>query len=58
MKHIKWDFTWKAWVDLGVGAEAKFNFSEYGHAAYQIKGNDACVNMVAKILPTDPIPGP
>ena len=28
-------------VDLRAGAEAKvFFFSEYGHVAYQIKGND------------------
>ena len=32
----------------------KFNFfSEYDHVAYQIKGNDACSNRVANILPTD-----
>ena len=24
-------------------------FSEYGHVAYQIKGNDACSNMVASL---------
>ena len=30
-----------------MGRRPKFNFSEYGHAAYQIKGNDACSNMVA-----------
>ena len=29
-------------------------FSEYGHVAYHIKGNDACSNMVANILPADP----
>ena len=29
-------------------------FSEYGHVAYQIKGNHECSNMVANILPTDP----
>ena len=28
-------------------------FSEYGHVAYQIKGNDACINMVADISPTE-----
>ena len=26
-------------------------FSEYGHLLYQIKGNDACSNMVTNILP-------
>ena len=29
-------------------------FSEHGHVAYQIKGNHACGNMVANILPADP----
>ena len=28
----------------------KFNFSEYGNVAYQIKGNNACSSMVANIL--------
>ena len=27
-------------------------FSEYGHVAYQINGNDACSNMVAIFSPT------
>ena len=31
-------------------------FSDYGHVAYQIKGNDACINMVANILPVNPSP--
>ena len=31
-------------------------FSDYGHVAYQIKGNDACINMVANILPVEPLP--
>ena len=58
MKHIKRDFSLKAWVracwvDLGGGAEVKFFFSEYGHVAYQIKADDFCSNMVANILPTD-----
>ena len=40
-----------SWMDLG-GAEAKIQlFLEYGHVAYQIKGNEACSNMVANILP-------
>ena len=26
-------------------------FSEHGHVAYQINGNDACSNMVANIFP-------
>ena len=56
MKHIKRDFSLKAWVracwvDLGGGAEVKIKlFSEYGHVAYQIKAGS---NMVANILPTD-----
>ena len=28
-------------------------FSEYCHFAYQIKGSDACSNMVANIVPAD-----
>ena len=38
-------------MDLGGGAGTNFNFSEYGHVAYQIKGNDACSNMVANSVP-------
>ena len=59
MKHIKRDFSLKAWaracwVDLGGRAEAIIKlFSEYGHVAYQIKADDASSNMVANILPTD-----
>ena len=58
MKHIKWDFSLKAWVrvrwvDLGGRAVAKINFSEYAHVAYQIKADNAGSNMVANILPTD-----
>ena len=42
-------------MDLGGGAEAEIQlFSEYGHVAYQIKGNDACSNMEANILPVEP----
>ena len=33
-------------------------FSEYGHFAYQIKGNDACVNMVANVFFISPTPSP
>ena len=59
MKHIKQDFSLKAWVraplvDLGGGAEAKIKlFLECGHVAYQIKADNAGSNMVANILPTD-----
>ena len=28
----------------------KSTFSEYGHVAYQIKGNEACNNMLANSL--------
>ena len=59
MKHIKQDFRSKAWVDLirgGVKAQNS-TISEYGHVAYQIKGNNTCSNMVASILPyTHPRP--
>ena len=30
-------------------------FTEHGHVAYQIKENDKCSNIVANILPADPI---
>ena len=51
MKHIKRDFSLKAWVR---GAEAKIKlFLEYGHFAYQIKAGDAGSNMVETIWPTD-----
>ena len=59
MKHIKRDFSLKAWVraccvDLGGRAEVKIKlFPEYGHVAYQIKADDVGNNMVANILPTD-----
>ena len=59
MKHIKRDFSLKAWVracwvDLGGGAEVKIKFfSEYGLVAYKIKADDACNTMVANILLTD-----
>ena len=58
MKHIKWDFSLKAWVqspglDLGVGPRPKLNFFEYGRVVHQIKANDACSKMVANILPAD-----
>ena len=51
MKHIKWDFRLNAWVwPPGCIRGQKSTFSEYGHVAYQIKGNDACSDMVANIL--------
>ena len=42
MKHIKQDFSLKAWV---------LTFSENGNVAYQIKADDACSNMEANIYP-------
>ena len=59
MKHIKRDFSLKAWVrarlvDLWGGAETNIKlFTVYGHVAYQIKADDAASNMIANILPTD-----
>ena len=40
----------------GWGQKVKFSFffSEYGHVAYQIKGNHVCSKIVANILPADP----
>ena len=60
-KHIKLDFSLKAWVrvlwvDLGDGAGSKgqtIYFSESSQFAYRIKADDAGNNMVANILPTD-----
>ena len=40
----------------GWGQNLKF--SEHAHAAYQMKWNHECSNMVANILPTDPPPRP
>ena len=41
MKHIKQDFSLKAWIPweglLGWGREQKSFISQYGHGAYQIK---------------------
>ena len=56
MKNIKEHFSSKAWVNSLAGLRGWGRghfFSEYGHVAYQIKGNDACSNMVANILPLD-----
>ena len=33
-------------------------FSKYGHVAYQIKGIEACINLVATILPIYSLSGP
>ena len=57
MKHIKWDFSLKAWVQSpwveGWDRGQNQTFSEYGHVPYQIKADDTCSNMVANILPRD-----
>ena len=65
MKQIKQDFSLKAWgpapwVNLAGRADANIQlFLEYGHVAYQIKGNYPCSNMVANTLPYDhPPPDP
>ena len=55
MKHIKQDFSLKAWVracwvDLGGGTKVKIKLV---HVAYQIKADDASSNMVANILLKD-----
>ena len=61
MKHIKRDFRLKAWVRpldglRGWGRGLTSTCSEYGHVAYQIKGNAACSNMVANIFCRRPPP--
>ena len=44
-------------LTLGVGSKGQnITCSEHGYVAYQIKGNHECSNMVANILPHDPIP--
>ena len=43
-------------ITLGDGS--KFNFSQHGHVAYQIKGNHNCNNLVANLKPSDPPPPP
>ena len=42
-------------LTLGVSSRAQNStISEYGHVAYQIKGNFESSNMVANSLPADP----
>ena len=58
MKHIKQDFSLKAWVrdpgvDLEGWVEANIISSESGHVAYQIKADYVCSKMVANGLPKD-----
>ena len=46
-------------VDLGEGWQmSKSTISECDHVVNQIKGNEACINMIANILPKYPLPGP
>ena len=62
MKHIKRDFSFKAWVrafwvDLGGGAEVKIKFFQNMVMLHIIKADDAGNNMVANICPqTHPRP--
>ena len=60
MKHIKLDFSLKAWVrvrwgDLGGRAKAKIKLFQnmVDHVAYQNKADNAGSSMVANILPAD-----
>ena len=42
-------------LTLRIGSKGRIlTFSEHGHVAYQIKGNQVCSTMVANILPTVP----
>ena len=46
-------------LSLELGSKGQIStFSEHGHVAYQIKGNYEYSNMVAKILPVDPLAPP
>ena len=47
IKHIKQDLSLKACGDLGSDRVQNSLVSEYGHVAYQIKGNDSCSNITA-----------
>ena len=59
MKHFKWDFSLKAWVqaagvDYGGGAEAKIKlFQNMVMLHIKLKLTNFCNNMIANILPTD-----
>ena len=61
MLHIKLTGIRNAWyfadipLPWGGVKRSNANVSEYGHVAYQLKGNDACSNMVANVLPADPL---
>ena len=44
---------------LGMGSVGQNStFTEHNHVAYQIKENHDCSNIVANILPADPLPPP
>ena len=44
-------------LTLGIGSKGWIlTFSQYGHVAYEIIGNQVCSNMVANFLPTDTDP--
>ena len=47
-------------LTLGIGSKGWIStFSQHGHVAYKIIGNQVCSNMVANILPTNtPPPDP
>ena len=56
MKHVKQDFSFNPWVGspgwtLGWDRGQRSTFSEYGHVAYEIKGNKLYNNIQANILP-------
>ena len=40
-------------LTYGVAPGKNLTFSEYGHAAYHIKSDNVCSNMLAHILPKD-----
>ena len=56
--HIKQDLSLNAWVHPTRGLRVwgrgqNSTFLEYGHVAYQIKGNDANIDMITNILSID-----
>ena len=55
MKRIKRDFSLNALFQSPVVGQCQNNtFSEYGHAAYQIKADDACSNILPSDTPSTP----
>ena len=57
LKGVERKASWKQMIcpdthprPLGWGQKVKYStYSEYGHVAYQIKGDAACSNMVSHI---------